>query len=242
MSKFKYLMIVISVLTVSAFCIQDTYAKGRSSSSSRSSSRSSSPSKSWGSSKPKASTKSPSKSWGSSKPASKKTATKPSNLSKTKTSVPKTKAEKAKQKTYETNTKKFQAAKASGKQFDTKKDAVAHWKKTNSTKYTSKFTTKPTTRPDYVPQSTRLSNGSNVNITYNQNHGGYGYMNTLGQFMLWDAMTDVVFQNSRMSSYYVGSQPHAPVFVQTRGSVGVISLAIMGGIFMLVIVGIMIIK
>jgi nitric oxide reductase large subunit len=41
-------------------------------------------------------------------------------------------------------------------------------------------------------------------------------MDALGTFILWDAMTDIAFQNNHMdqSGYYVGNAPKEPDFVQ----------------------------
>lgn len=71
-----------------------------------------------------------------------------------------------------------------------KEQYVSDFKKNNESKYPTKFTTPPASRPSYIPPTTAY-NGQQREIYYNQSAGGYGFMNTLGQFMIYDAITDI---------------------------------------------------
>lgn len=71
-----------------------------------------------------------------------------------------------------------------------KSDYIADFKKNNASKYPTKFTTPPATRPSYIPPTTTY-NGQPREIVYNQSYGGYGFMDGLGQFMIYDAITDM---------------------------------------------------
>ena len=208
----------------------DSIAKGSSSSSSRSSSSSSrSSGGSWGGSKPsssKPSSSSGSGIWGGSKPAAStpKPSTLPSSPPKTwggskpatkpveKSSTPKTSTQIARDKQIAEQKVKYDSAKATGKAFPSKDAAIADWKTKNTGKYESKFKTEPTTKPSYIPNTYSGSNGYSAPISYNQQYGGYGYMDALGTFILWDALTDIAFQDRQIqqAGYYVGNPPNAP--------------------------------
>lgn len=155
--------------------------------------------------------KTPNNVWGGNKSTTPAPAAKPAAPAK-----PLTPAQAARQKKYEEDKTKFDSAKATGKAFTSKDAAVADWKKKNTGKFESKFTTEPTTRPSYIPPTYQSSTGYSAPVSYNQQYGGYGYMDALGTFILWDALTDVAFQNNNMqqSGYYVGTPPAAPQVAQ----------------------------
>ena len=99
------------------------------------------------------------------------------------------------------------------KAFKSRESALNDFREKNKQKYTSKYATKPATRPEHIPQTT-TAGGTTYNISYNQNHGGYGYYNALGAFIIYDAMTDVAqasYFNSAMQNqgYYYGPTPVA---------------------------------
>jgi len=71
-----------------------------------------------------------------------------------------------------------------------KEQYIEEFKKNNASKYPTRFSTPPTQRPSYIPPTTTY-NGQQQPIYYNQQAGGYGFLNTLGQFMIYDAITDV---------------------------------------------------
>ena len=73
-----------------------------------------------------------------------------------------------------------------------KEKFVENFKAQNAGKYPTTFASQPATRPAYVPQTTTYQ-GQQRNIEYNQQAGGYGFMNGLGQFMIYDAITDMAF-------------------------------------------------
>jgi hypothetical protein len=68
-----------------------------------------------------------------------------------------------------------------------KNEYISDFKKNNASKYPTKFSSPPATRPSYIPQATPAGQP----IIYNQAAGGYGFMDGLGQFMIYDAITDI---------------------------------------------------
>jgi len=131
--------------------------------------------------------------------------------------------------------KAYEKAKAQGTTFKSRKAASADFKKKNAAKYTSTYVSKPTTRPGHIPQTTMVG-GTSTTIIYNQGGGGYGYMNSLGTFMLYNAMADAAmrpYYNRQMASagYYYGPPP-------VSGPGIFMIVLIIGGIAVLVIVGI----
>ena len=71
-----------------------------------------------------------------------------------------------------------------------KNEYISDFRKNNASKYPTKFSTPPATRPSYVPPTTTYQ-GQQREIVYNQSAGGYGFMDGLGQFMIYDAITDM---------------------------------------------------
>ena len=161
-----------------------------------------------------------------SRPASRPSATKAKSAS----SKPRATASRPKAKPKMTaksaaDKKAYDSAKKSGKAFTSRDAAQKDFKAKNADKYKSTYDKKPDTRPEHIPSTTKGADGSTVNITYNQNGGGYGHMNALGAFIMYDMMSDAIMMNSMMShqGYHVGGPPvaayapmHAPV-VYSRG-------------------------
>ena len=119
-------------------------------------------------------------------------------------------------------------AKKQGTHFNSRSDATAAFKQQKGAeikqKYPTSFSSQPSTRPDYIPQSTSVG-GKTYNITYNQSHGGYGYMDALGTFILYDMMTDAMFMNTQMRQYgYAYGQPQ--VYHATGGGFGILGVII----------------
>lgn len=224
-------IIQMSVLALSVLIsVPDSYqleAKGSSSSRSSSSSKSS-----WSSSK---STKSPS-GWNT-KSTTPTTSSGNSWNSKKTTASSKSTLTKAQQ---EQKTK-YDRAKASGKAFESRSAAVADFKAQNANKYPSTFKEKPAQRPDYIPEKTTVG-GNTYNVTYNQDRGGYGYMNSLGTWMMFDALTDVATMSMLMDrqGYYVGSPPivgTGTTVVHHSNNIGnIITLIIVGSMVIFVII------
>lgn len=108
-----------------------------------------------------------------------------------------------------TDQKQYQAAVKSGKAFKTRDAAVADFKKTSATKYSSTYPKKPSTRPAHIPEKTTV-NGKSYDVTYDQSRGGYGYMGSSG-WSAYDTMRDVAMVSMLMNNngYYVGS-PYQP--------------------------------
>jgi len=177
MKKFIYCLLLAITIFVNA---NSVYA--------RSSSRSSS-SRSSGSS------------WGSS---TKTTTTKSNSIwSSSKTKAPSEKPTVKKTPTYsKTDSAAMAKAKTNGTNYKTKTEAQTVFKQKYASTYTSTYATQPTTRPSHIPQTTKIGD-KNVNITYNVNRGGYGYMSPSGSWIMYDAMSDVAMMSMlmRQNSY-----------------------------------------
>jgi len=91
---------------------------------------------------------------------------------------------------------------------------VAAFKQQNAVKYTAKFSSEPSVRPTYIPSSARVGN-TTYNISYNRQYGGYGYYdNTLGRWMLYDALANTAFLALEMNrNHYVVAQDQPVVVV-----------------------------
>lgn len=212
MKKFALLLsLIVGFSSITA----DTFGKGGSSGGSRGGGFSSSRSSSGSSFSSKPSYSAPST------PAP-KVSTPSSGFSSSKTTTPS-----ASSPSTSTSTNKALAnTKATAAVAPTKsrQDYVTDFKAANASKYPTKFTSEPVSRPSYIPQT---YNG--LPVTYNPTMGGYGYNNSLGQFILYDALTDIA-----TASYF--SQPRAiaaPVAVTSHsGSFG------WGWIFALIALGV----
>ena len=104
---------------------------------------------------------------------------------------------------------KYQRARANGTAFKTRKQAEQSFVSRNQSQYPSRYNSQPGSRPSHIPQTTRVG-GRNVNVAYNSQLGGYGYMHpTLGTYMLYSAMTDAAMLGMLMSNrgYYYGPGP-----------------------------------
>lgn len=196
----KWLAVGLAALMLVAFSGLDNLvdAKGGRSGGSFGGSRSSSSRSSWGSSR---SSSRPSTSRSSSSKPSGLGSSRSAKTTPTRKITPKSAAQ---QKAYDT-------AKKNGTVFSSRKDAAAAFKAKNADKYKSTYATKPATRPSHIPQTTKTPDGKTVNITYNQAGGGYGYTNSLGAFIMYDAMSDAIMMNTLMAqnNYAYGPRPVA---------------------------------
>jgi hypothetical protein len=96
-----------------------------------------------------------------------------------------------------------------GNQTMSKDQAVADFKTKHASTYTSKFSSEPAKRPAHIPTTTTVGN-TNVNVSYNSQYGGYGYMHpTLGTWMMYDVMSDMAMASMLMNNH--GYVAHAPV-------------------------------
>jgi hypothetical protein len=145
--------------------------------------------------------------------------------------------------------KSFEASKKNGTSKMTKSQSMNKFKndKAMQKKYTSNYASKPATRPSHIPATTSVG-GRNVNVTYNVNHGGYGYTNSLGAYIMYDMMADSMMRNRMMTNnnYLYAGHPsvvgtHAPVIVHQRNS-GFVLLMTMFGVIVVVVVGGVILK
>ncbi len=138
--------------------------------------------------------------------------------------------------------KSFESSKKNGTSKMTKTQSMDKFKNDPAmkSKYTSKYSSKPATRPSHVPATTRVGN-TNVNINYNSSMGGYGYMNTLGAFIMYDMMSDALMRDRMMTNngYLYAGHPNVAV-VHTRGGFGLIWV-LLGLVGVVIIVGIIVV-
>ena len=214
MKKMTNILIVAAMLITSAFSL-NAAPSSESSGSSKSSFGSSGGSKSssWGSSTSKPSAPAAS-SWGSS--ASKPSAPAAPSTSKSSFwgSSNSTKTSNVNDVKKGSSTDSALAAKTSMTPETVKKraDVVESFKRDNSKTYSNKFDAEPASRPTYIPQNYN-DGGTTRNVYYNYNSGGYGYMNALGTFILYDALThaahnhadNVVYVDNNKTSSNVGT-------------------------------------
>jgi hypothetical protein len=185
---------------------------------------------------------SPSKSYSSSPKSTKPSSSKYSSSSKKATKPAPMKFKSPKEKAS------YEKAKKSGTAFSSKSSAQKDFKTKHSAKYKSTYTSKPTIRPDHIPTSTKGANGNTYNVTYNQGGGGYGYTNSLGAFIMYDAMSDAIMMNSLMhrNNYVVNSShgQHTTVHHTNHGGFGTVFLCIFIGlvIAILIVFGISVFK
>ena len=109
-------------------------------------------------------------------------------------------------------------------------DIVSNFKTQNATKYTTTFVSEPTIRPTYVPQVYYVG-GMNRTVYYDYNHGGYGYWNAVGTFMLYDALT---IEANRHASYQIHQQ-NSYNYENSNENSGSTILYVFLGIFMIII-------
>jgi hypothetical protein len=135
---------------------------------------------------------------------------------------------------------RYKEAVKSGKTFQTRDSAVADFKATKASSYTSKYTSEPSSRPEHIPSSYRGNDGRNYDVTYNQQGGGYGYWGGggpgLGTFIMYDMMSDAIMMNAMMdkSNYHVGPPPAQVTHVHKSSGSGwgtfFLTAIIIGGI------------
>ena len=238
-----FAIVLAMVLAFSATDSLDTLntleAKGSSFKSSPSRSYSSKPSRSYSSKPSKSYSSKPKATAGSTKS---KYTTKPLNKSSVTNSAKPTTKTVSKQQAARQNTvnkEKYATAQKSGKVFKTKEAASKDFATKSAGKYESKYTSKPSTRPDHIPSSTSVG-GNTYNVSYNQSHGGYGYTNALGAYIMYDMMSDSIMRNRMMmsSGYHISGPPIAVMHTPVQSGFGFM-LSIFGGIALIVVIFIM---
>ncbi len=80
----------------------------------------------------------------------------------------------------------------------TKTEALSDFKKKNSDKFVNKFDKEPPARPNYIPPSTSVG-GNSYTVVYNPGYHGYGYYNSLGAWVMYDAMSDAIMLSALAS-------------------------------------------
>jgi len=154
--------------------------------------------------------------------------------SKRSTSTKKTKAAVTRSKVDQ---KAYATAKANGTAFKSKGDATKSFKSKYGKQYTSTYATKPATRPAHIPQTYKDPGGNTYNVTYNSQHGGYGYMGPSGTWMAYNAMSDAIMLNALMqrNNYYYDKPVTQAVPAQRGSPAGYILGALLAAV---VIIGI----
>lgn len=92
----------------------------------------------------------------------------------------------------------YERAASQGTAFKTRDEAVARYRADNASKYKTDFATEPATRPSYVPTTTTV-NGSNYNVEYNRDRGGYGYNGPSG-WSSYNPLMDVLILSALMDN------------------------------------------
>ncbi len=143
--------------------------------------------------------------------------------------------------------KLYDKAKQSGKFGKTRADAAKKFRSDPKVqaeigkKYPGKYASKPATRPEHIPQ-TYSRGGTTYNISYNQGHGGYGYMGAGG---LWVAYAFSSMATERMlnrSMYHHGyAYGERPVYVRSGVGAGTV-LLVAFGVAVIVVAGTVIIR
>lgn len=103
----------------------------------------------------------------------------------------------------------YTSARQRGTVFGSRTEAAQAFRSRYSSRYTSRFASRPNSRPSYIPRSTTV-NGKTVNVVYNQQRGGYGYVDpTLGHWVFFNAMANAAILNGLMAShaYWWGAPP-----------------------------------
>lgn len=102
----------------------------------------------------------------------------------------------------------YQKAKAAGTTYRTRTAAQKGFMSKHGSQYGSKYGTKPAQRPSHIPQSTQV-NGRAVPVTYNTQHGGYGYQMPGSGWMMYSVGRDVAMMSLLMNrhSYHYGAAP-----------------------------------
>lgn len=111
----------------------------------------------------------------------------------------------------------------------TKDQAISDFKTKHASTYTSSYKSEPSARPSHIPQSTTVG-GKSVNVTYNVNHGGYGYIHPLtGAWMAYDVMSDVAIYSALMSqhNYHPVVTTQSPHIVYERNNYGILTIVIL---------------
>ena len=103
-------------------------------------------------------------------------------------------------------------------------DVVESFKRDNSKTYSNKFDAEPASRPTYIPQNYN-DGGTTRNVYYNYNSGGYGYMNALGTFILYDALTHAAHNHADNVVYVDNNKTSSNVSTWV-----VVMILLMGGL------------
>lgn len=103
----------------------------------------------------------------------------------------------------------YTTARQRGTVFSSRTEAAQSFRSRYSSQYTSRFGSRPSSRPSYIPAATTV-NGRKVNVVYNQQRGGYGYMDPfLGHWVFYNALADAAMVNVLMANhgYWWGAPP-----------------------------------
>ena len=103
----------------------------------------------------------------------------------------------------------YDTARRNGTTFSSRTAATQAFQSKYASRYSSRFAAQPSVRPSYIPQSTMVD-GRPMNIVYNAQYGGYGYMNPLlGHWVMYNALADTAMLGLLMNQngYWYGAPP-----------------------------------
>lgn len=106
-------------------------------------------------------------------------------------------------------------AKMNGTTYKSRDEAISAYKTQNASRLTTSFKDEPKIRPAYVPQKTYVGGRETV-IVFDRSHGGYGYYDAMGRWMLYDAIHDAA--NAAYFASMVDRSPEYVVVNQTPGA------------------------
>lgn len=103
----------------------------------------------------------------------------------------------------------YATARRQGTLFSTRQEAERAFRARYANQFTSRFSSRPSTRPSYIPATATVA-GKRVNVRYNPQMGGYGYVDpSLGRWVFYNALANAAMMNSLMASrfYWWGAPP-----------------------------------
>ena len=147
----------------------------------------------------------PSRSWGSSSSNSGKTSSGWGGSSAPKLSTSKS--------SNSSSTDSAISAKSAMTNSVSRQQTVEQYKTQNATKYTNRFSNEPPTRPTYIPQQyVDPVQHTYHYVYYDRGYGGYGYWDLMGQFILYDALTEHANRYAdTQTQAYASDEDDAPI-------------------------------
>src|SRR5690606_29338018 len=97
-------------------------------------------------------------------------------------------------------------ARTQGTVFGSRADAERAFERDYAQRFPSTYSREPATRPSHIPQTTTVD-GQSYPVTYDRQHGGYGYMRN-GTWVAYNAFRDMAILSMLMGQhgYVYGAQ------------------------------------